>query len=266
MVFEEALMVSLNPRFVCLELEERALFVWDNHLLGWFWSVGNREQLERESPAGVATTLLQVNSTARHAANHFLDRLAAPLDPPQVSHALMGLGLCLHRDLFWLPDELVEFVITTMGPPAELGHTDDERISNIMISIGPFKEALLWATQSGAEFTEEETEFIMFLKFLLINIVDMFPAAWDLIIMVNVEREEHISWDQIEIIKGNDPYLWRLRAGGNGRCHSLYLKYEELNRELVEENPDRGWDGRALPELSFACRRPVRSPPRMTIE
>lgn len=265
MIFEEALADSLQPRIVRLETQEQALFVWDNNLLGWCWTVSNREQLERDSPAAVAGVLLQVNSTARHAANQFLDRLAPPVSPPQVCHALMGLGLCFLRDVFWLPDELVELVITTMGPPVDPSHTDEERISTIMISIDPFEQALRWATQEGHEFTED-VEFIMFLKLLLINIVDSFPAAWDLIIMVNVDREEHISWDQIEIIRGDYPDLWRLRAGGNGRCHALYQKYEELNRDIQLDDPGRSWPGRALPELSFACRRPVRSPPRLTIE
>ncbi|KAG8158363.1 hypothetical protein KVR01_012124 [Diaporthe batatas] len=265
MVFEEALMVSLSPRIVHLETELRALFAWDNNLLGWCWCVSNREQLERESPAGVAGVLQQVNSTARYAANRFLDRLGSPLSPPRESHGLMGLGLCLVRDVFWLTDELVDFIITTMGPPVDPSRVDEDRIFNTMMSLEPFEAALRWATQEGHEFTEG-AEFIMFLKMLLINICDSFPAAWSLTIMVDVNKAEDISWDQIEMIRGDDPCLWRLRAGGSGKCHSLYQKYEALNREIVDEDAHRGWGGRALPELSFAYRKPVRSPARLTIE
>ncbi|POS71932.1 hypothetical protein DHEL01_v209675 [Diaporthe helianthi] len=263
LIFEQALVVSLNPRIVLLDTQEHSLFVCDKHLVGWGWRVSNREQLEQDSPAEVANALMQVSNTGRYAANQFLDRFVLPFNPPQVSQPFLGLGLCLIHDVFWLPDDLDEFLITTIGPPADPDPVDEENMSNLMISLEPFQEALEWATQSGYEFSEP-VGYRQFLKSVLINIIDTFPSAWDLIVMVDVPRGQHISWDQIQVVRGSDPDLSRIQGGGDGSCHSLYQTYEALSQKLVSEDPARD-RARALPELSFAFRRAVQSPPRLTI-
>jgi hypothetical protein len=259
MVFEEFVMASLNPRIALLDTQEQALFVWDNHLLGWQWSIGNREQLEQGSLATVAATLLQVNTTARYVANQFLDRLGQPINPPRTSEAMMGLGLSLSNDIFWLPDDLPHFLITTMGAPVVLGPTDDESISNIMISLRAFEVTLRWAMKRGEQY-EEDDEFEQFLAVVLINVVDSFPAAWDLTIMVDVPRGNNVSWDQVQIVAGNDPALSKLGGDLPRRCQRAYDRYEWLNQNLVEDDPNRAWPGRPLPRLSFAFLKPVRDP------
>lgn len=268
MVFEEFLQATQKPRIVLLDVEECQLFSWDSHLLGWQLKVENREQLHAENPAVVARSLLGVSRRSRYVATRFLDRLDDMIDPPIHSDALMGLGLSLACDFFWLPDDLPRFVATRGNPPALLGPTDEEEVDFIMISLHAFEEALRWAMGRWEDY-ERVDGAAQWLRFVLGDVLDYYPASWNLVIIVDVPRG-HISWDQIEIVGAHDIAIFGMGGDdGPDRCCSAFRNYETLHDDILRTcalqqdlNDDDGdvpserqGSGRAWPELSFAFLR-----------
>lgn len=256
MVFEEFLLESLKTRVVLLKVVETQI--------DWEWRVGNKEPLQAESPAALAATLREVNSTARSVADRFLARFGYPVDPLTDGPALIGteLGLSLSRDLFWLPDDLQRLARARLGPPSILAPTDGDQVAVVMLNLESLEDGLQW-TLNRLHIRGDPGVFSRyFLKTLLLRILGCFPAAWKLIVTVDIPRR-HISWGQLQEVGIGDTALLRMGGDVARRCYSVYNAYEMLQQRLMNDDDDQwffhdhGWSGLALPELSFAFLRPA---------
>jgi hypothetical protein len=250
MVFEEYLRDTLKPRIVLLDTSELGT--------GWRWEVGNRTQLFQTRPFMVAFALAGIpNASATRVAMAFVEHLnSASIYWSKDIDYWGNLDLCLESEIFWLPDDLVQFGITTLGDQVGRG-TDQTHISRIMTSLAAFEGVLGRETRLGEDIDRGDASEESFTDMLVITIIeDLFPSARELYVMVDIPRG-HISYESVQFLRGSDPALPRLggdNAAGS-RCHLAYETYETINRIILTCNPDRGHTDRALPELWFGFRR-----------
>ncbi|KAK2609400.1 hypothetical protein N8I77_002897 [Diaporthe amygdali] len=265
MVFEEVVLATLKPRVVLLDVEARSSFHPDFHLICWQITVENRQQLHEENPSVVAHKIMGISSAGGYTGTRFLNTLNV-IDPPRYCSALFGLGVSLAWDLFWLPDNLEQFMATRQYPALLRGPTDEDEINFIMMSLHVFEEAVRWAGRRWEQH-EELNENTQRRQFLLNEVFECFPSSWELVIMVNVPRG-HISWDEVQLTGINDPEILTMgdREDGPDRCHSVYQTYEMLHDGLMEVYASQLNEGnedllfrdgleRAWPQLSFAFRK-----------
>lgn len=264
MVFEEFIRAAQEPSIVLLDVEDCEALDYDYHademvpVLGWQLRVDNREQLHSESPAVVARRLLAVCSTSRQVAKRFLDRPDPVAQAPEHCEALMGLGLSLDDDIFRLPDDLPRYREVRLRPAAVRNSWDEHRITSIMISLDAFEERLHWAQKSWSGH-ERVSRADVTLKFTLAGIFTAYLGAQRLIIMVDTPRQ-HVSWDQIRIVKANDRALFGVSdEHGSARYNSAFDNYEALRRQHMETRspcmPTYHLNRRPWPELYFAFPR-----------
>lgn len=269
MVFEEFIRSTQKPRIALLGVEQSQIFEWDSDLLGWQLRLENREQLHAENPAVAARSLLGLCSASRYVAKRYLDRPDGTINPPYHDAALMGLGLSLASDAYWVQDDLVRFVEGLQGLPA--GSTpslfDLGDMESIMISFNAFEE-IIDAASHPDEIIYVRTARLSLLPFELFA---FFRGRRNWIIMVDVPRR-HLSWDQIRVVGMEDPAL--LGMGDEDlrvRCLSLFQRYSALHDIHARLYMGQSWaidqsessddedslsDGdqptRIWPELSFA--------------
>lgn len=264
MVFEEFIRAAQSPRIVLLDVEDCQVLKYDLFLghevrvPGWRFRVENREELHLESPAVVARRLLAVCSSSRQVAKRFLERPDRITQPPEDYEALMGLGLSLQDDFFWVPDDLPRYMQVHRRPAAVRGHSDQHEIRSIMISLDTFEESLNWARKRWGR-DEYASEAEVRLRFTLECLLASYFGLQSLIIMVNIPRQ-HVCWDQMQIVKLNDLASFDMfDEHGSARCKSVFEKYEELRTEHMEMRstcmPDYNSDRQPYPELCFAFPR-----------
>lgn len=264
MVFEEFIRAAQSPRIVLLDVEGCQVLKYNAFLghevpvPGLRFRVDNREELHSESPAVVARRLLAVCSSSRQVAKRFLERPDCIDQPPEDYEALMGLGLSLHDDCFWVPDDLPRYMEVHRRPAAALEYSDQHRIRSIMLSLDTFEESLDWARKRW-ERDEYVSEADLRLRFTLEDLLASYFGLQSLIIMVNVPRQ-HVCWDQMQIVNPNDGAQFDMSdEHGSARCKSVFEKYEALRTEHMQMRstcmPDYNSDRQPYPELCFAFPR-----------
>lgn len=249
MVFEEFFRAEQKPRIVLLDAEGcKGPLDWEKRpTLSWRLTVNNREQLHWENMSAVARGLLALCSSSRRVATQFLDRPQRVIkEAPEEHPALMGLGLSLRHDLFWLPDTLAPFTAFHGHPLAGglEGLSDERRMRTIMISLDTFEVALHWASDQW--FNNERTKLGADLHFLLSALFTRwYWEARVLIIMVDVPRR-HVSLDEFKIFRtdGRTRFNRMLDEHESARCNSVFGKYVALRNREWQEN--RQWWPRHL--------------------
>lgn len=279
MVFEEVILATQKPRIVLLDAEDVEVHL--PHLFGrrgswfdgWQFKVENREEVHAENPKVVARSLLGVCSASRYVATRFLDRPNHIIKPPQWDEALMGLGLSLTSDVFWLPDNLSLFLDTCTNVPAGSGPPEEYLMGSVMLSLDTFEKVFHRDNIQILEDHEDVSDAHLYQGTLLHDFLFIFPGVRNLFIMVDDARG-HISLDQLQIVGANDPASVTTREeDGLARCHAAlenylalqsdYMKIVVLERQTFEmegldaddELGENMWF-QQWPEISFAFLKP----------
>lgn len=280
MVFEEFILATKKPRIVLLDVEEVQIVTPDIlDFDGWQFRVGNREELHAENPRVVARSLLGVCSASRHAATQFLDRPDEIIKPPRYDTALMGLGLSLSSDVFWIPDDLLQFMKTCDNIPASYLPPEEEDIDTVMLSLHTLEQVF---HRCNARIREDHSDLgqgAVYHHALLHELFFAFSGMRNLVIMVDVPRG-HVSWDQLQVVGVNDPTSVTMSVeDGPARCHSALENYlalqsdymkvvaheRRVNHEMMDSEDettdfeDDGWF-QQWPDISFAFMKPLLSP------
>lgn len=265
MVFEEFIRAAQKPRIVLLNAEGcEGVLDWEKKpRLGWRMAVDNREQLHWENISAVARGLLALCSSSRRVATQFLDRPQRVIKKAPEKHpALMGLGLSLEYDLFWLPDTLAPFIAfhRRLWAGGLGGYSDERRMRTIMISLDAFEVALHWAQDQW--FKDESTKLGADLHRVLWRLFTLwYWGARNLIIMVDVPRR-HVSLDEFKIFRTDGRTRSRmLGEHESARCNSVFGKYLALRNRERQKMPGNSEESRRWPQhLYFAFQK------RMTLD
>lgn len=260
MVFEEFIRAAQKPRIVLLDAEgcERVLDWEKRPRLGWRMAVDNREQLHWENISAVARGLLALCSSSRHVATQFLERPQRVIkEAPEEHPALMGLGLSLEHDLFWLPDTLAPFMAfhRRLWAGGLGGDSDERRMRTIMISLDTFEVALHWAQDQW--FKDERSKLAAELHDVLWALFTLwYWEARNLIIMVDVPRR-HVSLDEFKIFRTDGRTRFRmLDEHQSARCNSVFGKYLALRNRERQKMPGNSEESRRWPQhLYFAFQK-----------
>lgn len=279
MVFEEVILATQKPRIVLLDVEEFQVDVpdlpewFDPEYICWQFRVENREELRAENPKVVARNLLGACSASRHVAARFLDRPGDIIKPPANDIGLMGLGLSLTSDVFWISDDMERFMRVSGGFPVGQGLPDEHDMDTVMLSLHTFEQVFDLDNIQTPE-DHENVSAPLYEGSLLHDLCFTFTGARNLVIMVDVPRG-HVSWDQLHFRGANDPTPVAMSdEDGPARCHSALESYLALQSDYMKlvarerqihmlplhpDVLDENMWFRQWPEISFAFLKPSSS-------
>lgn len=249
MVFEHFMLSTQQPRIALLGVEARQVQDEGAILPVWQLSLDNREQLHAGNPAVAAEGIMGLCSASRDVATRFLaGHGGTTIKPPRHEAALMGLGLSLASDAYWIPHNMVSLVDPLIYGT---GIVEESDMESVMISLDTFEEPVQVASNPEGVVDVRTAR----LSILILEFFQFFYGIRNLIIMVDVPRR-HISWNQIRIVGVEDPTLpgiddEDLRA----RCLDVFQRYEAVH----EKHHSRPWAYKSectWPELSFAFVKP----------
>lgn len=264
MIFEEFLLDHgpEKPRVVVLGMEE----IPDPEGFDWRLKVENREQLKAENADILATGFLGVCSSSRAVARRHLARPVETPHPPRYDPALMGLDLSFSRDLFWIPSEGLGFDegdLCTPYVPDMISHYGNEQdnIEHIMLDVRMFeiilRSANQWVRDHGdadglrlglnfrvdmvdegesslgptvrvglTMYTNRDDWSRPKLDWIVEDLLMCFLGLKKLILAVDIPRK-HVPWDQIQIVRPDDPKLLTLAGEARrDRCLTVSQEYE----------------------------------------
>lgn len=263
MVFENFVLSTQQPRIALLGLERRRIEDEVANFPIRQFSVENRQQLHAGNPAVVAESLMDLCSASRDVATRYLARPGGTIKPPRHEAALMGLGLSLASDAYWLPNDVPALMeVLRVGG----GIVEEGDMESVMISFDVF-ERLVHATASPPGVVENGLR----LGITFLQIFYFFHGVRNLIIMVDLPRRHH-SWDQIRVVGTEDSTRFEMDDENlRARCLSVFQRYETLHYNVrasarvlpgaIEGSESSGDDDslsdrnqrtRMWPELSFA--------------
>lgn len=202
---------------------------WD---WSWYLELENHEQLHMGPASVMARSLMALCGSSRYVATRVLG--ATQLSEPTSMPIQSELTLSLVRDVFWVPDDLVQFMKTTYDSvfrpnrdeprvafecqshlaPFETSTTytlDLHRIKYAMISLHTFEQAILWSDPDSEWCGGDSIEAFLSRKYCLARLNWEFLGVPNLIVMVDVPRVQ-VSWEHIQIVGVDDPALYELGA------------------------------------------------------
>lgn len=257
-IFEQALLGADKPRICLLDVTTVPCFARSRldrgFTMGWALSVNNRSKLDSENPFKLARSLRETCPSGAYVAERFIQSHVV-WDPPHYCAELKNLDLSLFSDVFWLPEDLYQFLALRSTPAACLDTgLDEQRIRRLMISLSTFEKVVPWhqGHVQDDEVRDGEilrTDFQVVLETILWN----FPGCTELIVLVNADNgsseRPHLSWDKLHYITptADDQYRrpnpgWNIDRDIDSRCCAIWDQFYEL---LLDEELER-------PDLSFA--------------